>query len=188
MKKTLKLITLVITATLLASSVLFLAGCGGEKKKDIDEDIHEINTEQLEIGEITEIDIKEYKRTKASLVVKGEETKELIFLVNKNRILAPLVDIREYFEDATIEVEKGGKRDRLIIKRDNIELVILIDTNIFEYKVYDEEGKLELIEEKYCENSTLNYEKKLFIPIRFFSQNLGYDVQWDERKRTVYIN
>ena len=89
-----------------------------------------------------------------------------------------LVPAREVFEKLGASVDYKKDLGQVYINFENNIVIICIDTNIAyingEKHIMDTESKI--------------INSKLMIPVRFVSSALGFDVQWDNTKRTIEIN
>lgn len=178
-----------IILSLILVICLSITGCFNSEDKNKEVNKKEVegikNTEGLEVEGLIELTAEECEEVKTK-VNNGKEIIELDLLKHKNRLLIPITEFRK-LDDVKAEVNKGGKRNRVIISRKDLEIEILDNTNIFIIKKIDEEGNLVDREEKYCESSTLIYKNRMYIPLRFTSENLGFIVDWDEENNCVSI-
>jgi len=122
---------------------------------------------------------KELKDYSIGVFVKGldidfEKYDNIKPVIENNRTLIP---IRAISESLGAEVAWNAETKIITIKKDDIEIILEIDNKIA--TVNGVEKELE-VAPKISNNRTL-------VPIRFISENLNLDVEWDEDSKTIVI-
>lgn len=118
-----------------------------------------------------------YNAEEVFLKVNGEELNSLSMppVILEGYSLVPA---REVFEKTGAVVSWNADREEVYVSRDNNLLVLKINSTTAYYN--NKEQTME-IPPKLINSKTM-------IPVRFVSETLGYDVQWDNSTRTIIIN
>lgn len=151
-----------IVFALIAVPIIFCTAYGAEKIKI-----------QLDYGN----SVRYYENEPVYISVNGELLNNLTMppLIMNGYTLVPA---REVFEKLGANVDYKKDLGQVYINYDSKIVVICINSNIAyingEKHITDTEAKI--------------INNKLMIPVRFVSSALGFDVQWDNTKRTIEIN
>lgn len=97
------------------------------------------------------------------------------------------IPIREVTENLGATVSWDNKLKSATVNYGDKNLVLQIDSDV----VYSD-GKKQKIDKnsvpRFANYSQPRKESKTMVPIRFISETLGYDVDWDQKTSTVFIN
>lgn len=89
-----------------------------------------------------------------------------------------MVPVRSIFEKMNAEVTWINSKKQVIIKSLSKRIVLNVDKT----RAYVDDKAVEL------DTAPVIVNDRTLIPVRFVSENLGYDVEWDNKERAVHIN
>lgn len=89
-----------------------------------------------------------------------------------------MVPVRSIFEKMNAEVTWINSKKQVIIKSLSKRIVLNVDKT----RAYVDDKAIEL------DTAPVIVNDRTLIPVRFVSENLGYDVEWDNKERAVHIN
>lgn len=117
-----------------------------------------------------------YAKNNTKLFLDGKEVKTDVApeTVN-NRVMVP---VRSIFEELGADVTWIGSRKQVIIKSISTRIVLNVDKT----KAYVDDKSFEL------DVAPMIIDGRTMIPVRFVSETLGYDVEWDSKANAVHIN
>lgn len=107
-------------------------------------------------------------------------TTDVPSLIVKDRTLVP---VRAFFEYIGADVLWNDVKREVTIKVDDLKILIGIDS----YVAYVN-GSATLLDVPAKIVTDSNNNGRTLVPIRFISENLGYDVSWDEKTYSVYVS
>ncbi|MEA5095540.1 MAG: stalk domain-containing protein [Sedimentibacter saalensis] len=123
---------------------------------------------------------KVYADTPIQLVIDGDKvTADPEPFIKDDRTLVP---IRVVAENLNAEVSWDNDNRIVHISKDGNEIELRIDSHLVEYTNQDgtSYSMLDVV--------PLIKEDRTFVPIRFISNALGVGIEWDNNKRTVYVD
>lgn len=123
---------------------------------------------------------KVYADTPIQLVIDGDKvTADPEPFIKDDRTLVP---IRVVAENLNAEVTWDNDNRIVHISKDGNEIELRIESHLVEYT--NEDGTSYSM----LDVAPLIEEDRTFVPIRFISNALGVGIQWDNDKRTVYVD